>query len=199
MQRRATPLTRALEGERPRRPTPLDALAVARRRFLAGERVDMSAVADELGVSRVTLYRWVGDRGALLGEVMGALAIRTLEKEAARLRVRGNDRVAHLAAHIVKSLMANSGMQALLAAEPQFALRLLTTSEGGVQQRIATWWEREITKEVAAAKMSSPLPAHDLAYLIVRLCESFVYKEVIAGEAADPAQALVLFRMVLRD
>jgi AcrR family transcriptional regulator len=188
---------RALGGSGLTRPTPLDALAVARRCFLAGERVDMSAVADELGISRVTLYRWVGDRGALLGEVMGSLAIRTLETESARIRVHGSDRIAHLAAYIVQSLMAHPGMQTLLAAEPQFALRLLTTSEGSVQQRIMAWWESELTKEIKAGHMASPLPARDLAYLIVRLCESFVYKEVLVGEAADPAQAAVLFRMVL--
>jgi hypothetical protein len=41
-----------------------------------------------------------------------------------------------------------------------------------------------------------PTAPRDIAYLIVRLSESFVYKEVIVGEAADPDQAAVLFRMV---
>jgi AcrR family transcriptional regulator len=193
---RETPLTRALTGA-DSRATPLDALKVARRRFLAGERVDMSAVADELGVSRVTLYRWVGNRGALLGEVMGTLAIRSLEAEDKRIHVTGRERIAHLATYIVQSLMTHPGMQTLLAAEPEFALRLLTTSEGSVQARIMDWWERALIDEITAGRMSSPLPARDIAYLIVRLCESFVYKEVIVGEPADPMQAAVLFRMVL--
>lgn len=193
---RETPLARALAGT-DSRPTPLDALHVARHRFLAGERVDMSSVAEELGVSRVTLYRWVGNRGALLGEVMGTLAIRSLEAEDARIKETGRERIAHLASHIVQSLMAHPGMQALLAAEPEFALRLLTTAEGSVQARIMDWWERALTEEITAGRMRSPLPARDIAYLIVRLCESFVYKEVIVGERADPDQAAVLFRMVL--
>jgi AcrR family transcriptional regulator len=191
-----TPLARALAGVESR-PTPLDALKVARRRFLQGERVDMSSVADELGVSRVTLYRWVGSRGDLLGEVMGTLAIQSLDAEDARIEVTGRERIAHLATYIVQSLMTHSGMQALLAAEPEFALRLLTTSEGSVQARIMDWWERALTDEITAGRMNSPLPARDIAYLIVRLCESFVYKEVIVGEPADPDQAAVLFRMVL--
>ena len=191
-----TPLSRALAGA-DARPTPLDALKVARRRFLAGERVDMSSVADELAVSRVTLYRWVGNRGALLGEVMGTLAIKSLELEDARIKATGRERIAHLATHIVRSLMSHPGMQALLAAEPEFALRLLTTSEGSVQARIMDWWEQALTEEFTAGRMKSPLPARDIAYLIVRLCESFVYKEVIVGEAADADQAAVLFRMVL--
>jgi hypothetical protein len=50
--------TTALERARAAapRPTPLDALGLARRRWLAGERLDMGALAKELGVSRATLY-----------------------------------------------------------------------------------------------------------------------------------------------
>ena len=34
----------------------------------------MSALADELGVNRVTLYRWIGSRDRLLVEVIWSLA-----------------------------------------------------------------------------------------------------------------------------
>ena len=61
------------------RPTALDAFLRARKRFQACERVDMSALSEELGVSRVTLYRWVGSRDALLVEVIWSLARRTLD------------------------------------------------------------------------------------------------------------------------
>src|SRR4051812_12226684 len=70
-----TRLQRELANEAaPRRPTPLDAFLLARRKFLAAERIDMSALADELGVNRVTLYRWVGSREQLLVEVVWSLA-----------------------------------------------------------------------------------------------------------------------------
>ncbi len=59
-----------------RRPTPLDAFRLARRKFLAAERIDMSALAEELGVNRVTLYRWVGSREQLLVEVIWSLGSR---------------------------------------------------------------------------------------------------------------------------
>src|ERR1700759_3697415 len=56
------------------RPTVDDALRAGRRKFLAPERLDMSALAEELGVNRVTLYRWVGSRAKLLVEAVWALA-----------------------------------------------------------------------------------------------------------------------------
>src|SRR3954447_9738114 len=61
------------------RPAATDALRLARRRFLAPERVDMSALAEELGVNRVTLYRWVGSRDQLLVEVVWSLAREALD------------------------------------------------------------------------------------------------------------------------
>src|SRR5947207_13651684 len=61
------------------RSTPLDAFRLARRKFLAGERIDMGGLADELGVNRVTLYRWAGSRAQLLVEVVWSVAARTLE------------------------------------------------------------------------------------------------------------------------
>ena len=78
-----TKLQRDLAGATDRRrPTPLDAFRLARRKFLAAERIDMSALADELGVNRVTLYRWVGSREQLLVEVVWSLGSRTSDNAA---------------------------------------------------------------------------------------------------------------------
>ena len=56
-----------------RRPTRDDAIALARDRFLGGERVEMGALAAELGIGRTTLYRWVGEREDLIEEVLAGL------------------------------------------------------------------------------------------------------------------------------
>ena len=37
--------------------------------FRAGGRIDMVALAGELGVARATLYRWTGDRDRLLADL----------------------------------------------------------------------------------------------------------------------------------
>ena len=76
-----------------RRPTPLDAFRLARRKFLSAERIDMSGLADELGVNRVTLYRWVGSREQLMVEVIWSLASRTLENVDRRTRATGGERI----------------------------------------------------------------------------------------------------------
>src|ERR671917_1373250 len=76
-----------------RRPTPLDAFRLARRKFLAAERIDMSALADDLGVNRVTLYRWVGSREQLLVEIIWSLGSKTLANVDRRTRAKGAERI----------------------------------------------------------------------------------------------------------
>src|SRR3954454_20742282 len=94
----------------PRRPTPLDAFLLARRKFLAAERIDMSALADELGVNRVTLYRWVGSREQLLVEVVWSLGARTLEKVDRGVRATGSERVVRIVTRFLDAVIQNTGM-----------------------------------------------------------------------------------------
>src|SRR6476619_6657739 len=78
---RVTPLSRALDAdEEPRRVTPLDAFRLARKKWLAGERLDIGKLAQELGVGRATVFRWVGSRESLYGEICSALFTKQLEK-----------------------------------------------------------------------------------------------------------------------
>src|SRR4051812_19944057 len=56
------------------------AFEAACRWFMAGRRIDISALAEEVGVSRVTLHRWVGTRDDLLTEVMWHLTSRTIDR-----------------------------------------------------------------------------------------------------------------------
>src|SRR3712207_5121241 len=70
--------------------------------LLREERLDTTVLAAELGISRVTLFRRVGNRDAILGEALWWLAERTLHQAAedhdARSRADGDpDRLRSLA------------------------------------------------------------------------------------------------------
>ncbi|WP_372789684.1 QsdR family transcriptional regulator [Paraconexibacter sp.] len=114
---------------RPRSP---DALALAREMFVRGERVDMQPLAERLGIGRTTLYRWVGDREQLLGNVLGSLADDTwlLVREQA-----DGDGVDWAVDAIRRFLVATSTFPPLrefAEREPQLALRVLLSSDGAV-------------------------------------------------------------------
>jgi len=197
----ATPtrLQRALTGDAaPRRPTPLDAFLLARRKFLAAERIDMSALADELGVNRVTLYRWVGSREQLLVEVVWSLASRTLEKVDARVRAKGAERIVRVVTRFLEAVISNEGMRRWLAEEGELAMRLLTRHDTDFQPRLIEAIQGMLTEETEAGELELPVELREVAYVIVRVIESYTYLDLITGEQADARRAEPVLRLLLR-
>src|SRR5262245_12296676 len=70
-----------------------DAVRLATKKYLAGERLDIGKIADDLGVNRVTLHRWVGTRDALILEVVWPLAEAALAAQWARFESSPGPRV----------------------------------------------------------------------------------------------------------
>jgi AcrR family transcriptional regulator len=188
----------------PPRPTAADALRLARRKFLAPERLDMSALADELGVNRVTLYRWVGSRDRLLVEVVWSLAQETITRIQAEVGDArdggggGADRVVDVVTRFLEAVIGNPGMQRWLAEEGDHAMRLLTRHETDFQPRLIAAIQALLEREAAAGHLDVPVDLHDLAYVIVRLIESFTYLDLITGERPDARRAEPILRMLLR-
>ena len=197
----ATPtrLQRELAHEtRPPRPTPLDAFLLARRKFLAAERIDMSALAEELGVNRVTLYRWVGSREQLLVEVVWSLGARTLEKVDARVRAKGAERIVRVVTRFLEDVISNEGMRRWLAEEGELAMRLLTRHDTDFQPRLIDSIQALLQEETDAGRLDLPVELREVAYVIVRLIESYTYLDLITGEQPDARRAEPVLRLLLR-
>jgi len=176
------------------RPTATDAFRLARRRWLAGERVDMSAMAAELDVNRVTLYRWIGSRERLLVEIVWGLAERTLTDVARGTRGGGAERVVAIVTRFVEVVIANPGMQRWLADEGELAMRLLTRSDRGFQPRLIDW----VDGLLGAEQVELEADRREVAYVIVRVIESYTYLDLILGERPDARRAEPILRLLLR-
>jgi AcrR family transcriptional regulator len=162
-----------------------DALRLARRRFLAGERVDMRGVADELGLARATMHRWFGTREALLGEALAGLAERRLTAIRREVGGTGASALLETCDRFNRELAATPGLGALLAQEQERALRILTSSGGIVQPRMVAAIRALIDAEAATGSFVPSVPADTLAYAIVRLAESFLYNDARFGIRGD--------------
>jgi AcrR family transcriptional regulator len=194
-----TPLQRQLLGVQPAQSSSaLDAFRIAREKFLAGERIDMSALAIELGVNRVTLYRWVGSRERLLVEVLWSLAAATLERERARTRKRGAERIVQIVRGFISTVLATPAIGRFLAEEGDLAMRLLTRRDGGFQPRLIDAIEGLLAQEVGRGTLELPADLRDVAYTIVRIIESYVYLDRIIGEEPDASRAESIVRLLLR-
>ncbi|MFC6010749.1 QsdR family transcriptional regulator [Nocardia lasii] len=156
----------------------------ARQAFVAGRRVDMGELIAAAGVDRTTVFRWVGSRDKLLARVIWSVTEPTIDIAAARAEGTGGARIAAAMGHF--AAMANQGFfNEFIRREPERALRIMTTRAGGVQHHIVAKVEAMLADEVAAGNLVPPLPIHDMAFLLVRIGESFVYTTVISGEEPD--------------
>jgi AcrR family transcriptional regulator len=182
----------------PPRPTALDALKLARRRFQAAERIDMGAMAEELGVNRVTLYRWVGSRNHLLVETLWSLAEATLARQEEQARERGAERIVQIVNRFVDACVTNAGMRRLLSEEGELVMRLLTRRDAGFQPRLIDAIHRLLDTEARAGRLALPVDLREVAYVVVRLIESYVYLDLITGEPPDARRAEPVLRMLLR-
>ncbi|WP_329067570.1 QsdR family transcriptional regulator [Amycolatopsis sp. NBC_01480] len=179
-----TPLSRSLAAPRP---DAVAAFRLARTWFLAGRRVDMRELAASLGVSRATLHRWVGGRDQLLAEILWAETASVLDNVS--FTGRGAAGIADAIGAFVRTVNASVPFRSFLQREPERALRLLTTKASLVQSRTIGKLADLLATEVSAGRLTTPLPVADLAYLLVRIGESFIYTDVITGEEPDASKA----------
>jgi AcrR family transcriptional regulator len=192
-----TRLAKALRETPPVRATPLDLYQLARRDWLAGERIDIGALAARLDIGRATAFRWVGSRDLLLSEILWSLCDELMTATAARQRGRGAQRVAAICEAAVRALVDFEPLRRFVRSDPEYAVRLLTSKLGPVQGRAIERVRALLQYEADRGALVPPLAVDTLAYLIVRLCESFVYADVTSEQQVDVADAGLAIELLL--
>lgn len=192
-----TRLARALRDAPPAKATPLDLYQLARHDWLAGERIDIGALAARLNIGRATAFRWVGSRDLLLSEILWSLCDELMNETAARQRGRGAQRVAAICEGAVRALVDFEPLRRFVRSDPEYAVRLLTSKLGPVQGRAIERVRALLQHEADRGALEPPLAVDTLAYLIVRLCESFVYADATSEQQVDVADAGLAIELLL--
>jgi hypothetical protein len=174
------------------------AFRMARETFIAGERIDMGRLATRIGIDRTSLFRWLGNRDSLLSEVLWSLAVPTLSQaDAASADRTGAERVIAVLTSVAGDLITAGYFRTFLRREPARALRLLTTKDSEIQRRYVAVVEHLVRAELGERPFGRIAPG-DLAYLLVRISESFTYADLITGDAPSAERARAAFELVLR-
>ena len=163
-------------------------VAAAARWIQDGRRLDMQGLADELGISRVTLFRRIGSREALLGKALWLLTQCTLETAAAQWeaeRPEGELHTPGTGRYINAIVSESTGLRRLLEDEPALAIRVLTDPHGQVQTGVAAFVEDLLRRDIAEFGLVTIIEPDALAYALVRLGESFLYADVLAARKPD--------------
>ncbi len=177
---RSPGLTAARRG-RPAAATPEAVKSLARERYLAGDRVELTLLAGRLGLGRATIHRWFGTRDQLLGEVVADALEELLERRRAEVRLPGAAGLLEVFDRVNQSLASSRAVQRLLESERAAALRLLTSGAGIVQPRAVAAVRRLIDAEVQTGRYRPPTDTETLAYAIVRLSEAFLHNDAAIG------------------
>jgi len=160
--------------------TPAAAFAAARTTYLMGRRLDMAALAAQLGVSGQTLARWCGEREQLLGEVLASLSETLLAAASENHREdSGVSRILAVYRQFVGALVNAQPLQIFLRQEPQAALEILTSADGHVHPRTLAAVRRLLLEEQRAGAFTPKTDVRSLAYAMVRLTEAFLYHNTV--------------------
>ena len=120
-----------------RRAGPADAIELARVTFLHGTRLDMGAMADQLGVSRATLYRWCGSRERLHEQILEQRAREFCAWARSESEGNGPERLLDLYRLILEATVTAQPVRRFMEREPRLALRILTRRDGAIHRVIA--------------------------------------------------------------
>ena len=166
------------------RATPADAFRRARRMWLKGERIHLASLSAELNIGRATLFRWVGNKDLLLVEVLWSLY------EPPRLEAlnaapgNGVDFVVGVYRHINSTLLHSEPLRRFIREDPEYALKILTSSQSTLHSRTVEANTRTLRDQVAGGHINPPLNINSLSYFMVRLAESCLYSDSINGREA---------------
>jgi AcrR family transcriptional regulator len=162
-----------------------DVLAAALHRYLRGVRIDVQAIAGELGVGRATVYRWFGSREGLIGEVLNAAADPLLDAARANAGGRGGPMLLETFDRFNRALADAPALRQFVEQERDTALRIITSSGGLVQPHQVARITEMIEEEARAGAYRPPVEPATLAYAIVRLAEAFLFNDAAAGMRGD--------------
>lgn len=170
-------------------------LGLATARFMAGERVDMGALAREAGVGRGTLYRWFGDREGLLAQVMWVLSRQCL----VWLAVQGEPTLTHSLASVESFMEVTSAyppLRTFMRAERAVALRTMLEPNSPLVAALTAWTQERL--EAAGVGEGEGPRADELAGVLVSMTSTYCWARVIAGGEADIEGAMRAVRVLLR-
>jgi len=172
------------------------AINAATHVYLAGERLDMSALADELGASRATLYRWVGNRDDLLGVVLSEATEHTYRKAIEEAGGSGTAFVLDCFDRVMRAVVASAPLRALTTQEPMVFIRL-ALMPGAIESVSARITADVLAREAARGSLQLALPPEVLGRALVRICEVHLYAPLLGGDEAEIDTALDLVRLLL--
>jgi AcrR family transcriptional regulator len=162
-----------------------DVLEAGLHRYLRGRRVDVQAIAAELGLGRATVYRWFGSREKLLGEVIIRATEPVLQECRKGLAGKGGPGLLETFDRFNRALADAPALRSFMEQEHDAALRIIASGAGIVQPRIVELIAGLIAEEADAGTYEPTVEPSVLGYAIVKLAQAFLFNDAVVGIRGD--------------
>lgn len=156
-------------------------LALARERWLETARLDLGELARELGIGRATIFRWVGSRDALMGEVIWSFHEPELHRALQDSPNRGAALMADLCRESMESVLRYAPMRQWADRDSEYALKILSSETGVIHGRAVAFARQVLQREVTDGYIAPALDLDELARLLVRIETSFLFSDLACG------------------
>ena len=162
--------------------TPEDAFNRARRIWLKGERLHLAELAEDLGIGRATLFRWVGNKDLLLGDILWSLYMPIRSSIVASTPGTGIEYIVEVYRRVNIALITAKPLQKFVKQDPEHALRVLTSTASTMHGRVVEANTLMIQDQIDRGYLTKPpMRVESLSYFMVRLAESCLCSDVILG------------------
>jgi len=192
-----TPLATALTNPKHQQATPLGVFKLARRRWLAGERIGIGELARVVGVSRGTVYRWVGNKDLLIHEILWSLAKPTLERAIKETPGNGMEHIIGVRRRFMDAMLSFPPMRRFITEDPKYALRLQTKDPRSAHFRMIQATADHLAQQEAKGYIRLPAPPMKIAEMIINTNVSLIYSDILRGRTPSIEQACAIDRMLL--
>lgn len=166
----------------------------ARDMLAANERLDMARLSEQFGVDRTTLFRWVGNRDRLLVEVLWSITEPLFRECVAAAEGAGAVYISRVVGRWVAGTHRSAEFRAVVTRDSDKALRLFAARSGELRTRFRELIEALLRRE----GLDHPVALGELAELMTRVCDAYVWADLLAGDEPDAVGAQVAIGLLLR-
>lgn len=160
-----------------------EVVSAGTRRFDETGTVDLEGLADDVAVSRATLYRVIEGRDRVLGDVVWWFGTRHYRRAREEVGGHGVDRAIGVLRRFGETILAQESFRRFLAEEPDVAARVLFTPSGGVHERFVEA-NAQLLRDVAPSG-ELPFDLDTTAYVVSRVYESMWYADLLSRREPD--------------
>jgi len=195
----ATPLTEALANIQRPKADPIEVFKMARKAWLRCERINIGEIAKELGVSRATVYRWVGSRERLIEEILWSFGKPSFENAVKDSPGHGVDHIVEVHRRFMLGMVTFEPMWRYISQNPVTAIGLQTNVPHQSHGRLINLTRMHLEQQIEAGHISIPIPAEEMAEMLIVTNGSLLYMAIIGNRNTDTAiaHACAIDRMML--